>query len=66
MTKKLDVAVAPDEKSKRKGRYLVTVKVPPGTASGTVSGDIVLKTDNPKASELKIPVSILIRRSGPG
>jgi hypothetical protein len=62
----LDVAIAPDEKAKRKGRYLMTVKVPPGTASGTVSGEIVLKTDNPKANELKIPVSILIRRSGPG
>jgi hypothetical protein len=44
----------------------MTVTVPPGTASGTVSGEIVLKTDNPKVSELKIPVSILIRRAGPG
>jgi hypothetical protein len=62
----VEVDIAPDEKSKRKGRYRMRVMVPPGTASGTVSGEIVLKTDNPKASELKIPVSILIRRSGPG
>jgi hypothetical protein len=61
----LEVAIAKDEKSKLKGRYRMTVKVPPGTATGTVVGDIVLKTDNPKASEVKIPVSILITRSGP-
>ena len=60
------MAVAQDEKSKLKGRYRMTVKVPPGTATGTVVGEIVLKTDNPKASEVKIPVSILITRSGPG
>jgi Protein of unknown function (DUF1573) len=62
----LEVDIAPDEKSKGKGRYLMRVTVPPGTASGTVSGEIVLKTNNPKASELKIPVSILITRSRSG
>jgi hypothetical protein len=61
----LEVVVAKDEKSKLKGRYRMTVKVPPGTATGTVAGEIVLKTDNPKASEVKIPVSILITRSRP-
>jgi hypothetical protein len=61
----LQVAVAPDEKTKGKGRYRMTVEVPPG-ASGTVSGEIVLKTDDKRASEVKIPVSILIRRAGAG
>lgn len=61
----LQVAIAPDERSKVKGRYRMTVEVPPG-ASGTVTGDIVLKTDDKRASEVKIPVSILIRRSGSG
>ena len=44
----------------------MTVTVPPGTAAGEVEGNIVLKTDHPNASELTIPVSILISRSGAG
>jgi uncharacterized protein affecting Mg2+/Co2+ transport len=63
--KPLEVVVAKDEKSKLKGRYRMTVKVPPGTPTGTVTGEIVLKTDNPKATEVKIPVSILVTRSRP-
>ena len=61
----LEVAIVRDEKSRLKGQYKMNVKVPPGTATASV-GDIVLKTDNPKASEVKIPVSILVSRSGPG
>lgn len=60
----LKVAVVRDENSKLKGRYKLTVTVPPGTASGEVRGDIVLKTDNPRASEVKIPVMILVTQSG--
>ncbi len=63
---KLDVSIAPDSSDAAKGRYRLTVTVPPGTAAGPVQGDIVLKTDDPRVSELKIPVSILISRSGPG
>jgi Protein of unknown function (DUF1573) len=64
--KLLEVDISRDEKSPLKGRYRMNVKVPPGAPTGTVAGDIVLKTDNPMASELKIPVSILITRGGAG
>jgi hypothetical protein len=63
---KVDIEIAPADTGARKGRYRMTVKVPPGTAAGEVVGSIVLKTNHPMASELKIPVSILISRSGPG
>ena len=63
---KLEVAIAPDEAAAAKGRYRLTVIVPRGTAAGPVAGDIVLKTDHPKVSELKIPVDILVSRTGAG
>jgi hypothetical protein len=63
---KVDVTITPDDRSTHKGRYRLTVSVPPGTAPGEVVGDIVLKTDHPHAAEVIIPVSILISRSGAG
>jgi hypothetical protein len=63
---KVQVAIERDDTPTLKGRYLMTVTVPPGTAGGLVDGDIVLKTDHPKVSELKIPVRILVSRSGAG
>ncbi len=63
---KLKVAIAKDDAAGTKGRYRMTVTVPPGTPSGTVEGEIILKTDHPLANELKIPVDIFISRSGPG
>ncbi len=57
---KVEVAITPSNTGETKGRYLVTVKVPPGTAPGWVDDEIILKTDHPKASELKIPVSIIV------
>jgi hypothetical protein len=58
--KKVEVSVEPNETPSLKGRYRVTVKVPPGTASDFIDDQIVLKTDHPKVGELKIPVSIVI------
>jgi hypothetical protein len=63
---KLEVAIAQDDHSKVKGRYRLTVTVPKGTAPGDVEGEIVLRTDHPRAKEVKIPVSILISRSRVG
>jgi hypothetical protein len=57
------VAVRPSEPSSSEaqpGQYLLTVTVPPGLAAGQIMDEIVLKTDHPKAGELKIPVSVLI------
>lgn len=63
---KLKVVVAPDDSPGIKGRYRMTVTVPPGTPSGKINGEIILKTNHPLASELKIPVDIIILRSAPG
>jgi hypothetical protein len=62
----LEISIVRDDTATLKGRYRMTVKVPPGTAGGEIGGDIVLKTDHPMAKELKIPVSILIARSATG
>ena len=62
----LEVAVAPDERPSMKGHYRVTVTVPPGTPAGTIAGEIVLHTDHPLVSEVKIPVDILVSRSSSG
>ncbi len=61
----VDVDVLPDDRPGMKGRYRLAVKVPPGTAAGPIEGEIVLKTDHPLVGELKIPVDILVSRSGP-
>jgi hypothetical protein len=63
---KVQVDVQPDTATPAKGRYRLTVTIPPGTPAGPVDGEIVLKTDHPRASELKIPVHILVSRTGVG
>ncbi len=59
----LEVAIDPDD-SKTKGRYRMRVTVPKGTAAGRVEGLIILKTDHPRVSELKIPVDIFVSNAG--
>jgi hypothetical protein len=61
---KIDVTITPNEKAKQKGSYFMSVIVPPGTPPGSVEGEIVLKTDHPRASEVRIPVTILISGGG--
>src|SRR5262249_31412369 len=41
-----------------KGRFRMRVTVPKGTAAGRLEGSIILKTNHPRVSELKIPVDI--------
>jgi hypothetical protein len=62
--KKVRVEITPDDTPTQKGRYKMSVIVPPGTAAGPIEDLIVLKTDHPKASEMKIPVNILISNAG--
>jgi hypothetical protein len=62
----LDINIAPNDTASQKGRYRLTVTVPPGTPAGHIIEEIVLKTDHPKAGEVKIPVTILISNSEPG
>lgn len=54
----LDAAIEADGETK--GRYKLKVNVPQGTPAGFIDGDIVLKTDQENAGELRIPVSILV------
>jgi hypothetical protein len=63
----LKVAIAPvDDKAKgAAGRaYNMTVTVPPGTSPQLIEEPIVLKTDHPQASEVKLPVYILVPGEG--
>ena len=63
--KNLEVEIAANtDNPAMKGRYRVTVIVPRGTAPGWINDRIILKTDHPKASELKIPVNIFVSNSG--
>lgn len=55
---RIDAAVTPDDAGG--GRYKLRVSVPQGAAAGLIDGDIVLKTDQANAAELRIPVSILV------
>jgi len=59
---KFQVAVLPSDPSPTAppGQYKLKVTVPPGLAAGQIMDEIVLKTDHPKAAELKIPVDVLI------
>jgi hypothetical protein len=61
---KLDVKITPDDTPIQKGRYKLTVTVARGTSAGRVIGDIILKTDHPRAGEMKIPVTVLISGLG--
>lgn len=54
------VTVVPADEAtgeKSSGRYILTATVPPGSKPGVLQGNIVLKTDHPMASEVKIPVT---------
>jgi hypothetical protein len=57
---KVEVSVIANETPSLKGRYRLTVTVPPGTPAGLVDDEIILHTDHPKVSELKIPINILV------
>ena len=42
-------------------QYKMTARLVPGTVPGRVVGEVVLKTDDPKASEVKVPVDVLVQ-----
>ncbi|WP_435015529.1 DUF1573 domain-containing protein [Tundrisphaera sp. TA3] len=47
----------------KNSKYRMTVSVEPSSPAGKIKGEIVLSTDNPNASEVKVPVDILVRSS---
>jgi hypothetical protein len=61
--KMVKVEITPDDTPTQKGRYKVSVFIPPGTPPGWIEDIIILKSDHPRAGEIKIPVSILISKN---
>lgn len=59
-SEKLRVAISRSDKPEAKGRYRMTVTVPPGTPPGLIDQPIVLKTDYPQVGEVRVPVSIYV------
>ncbi len=60
---KLQVEITPADDNPQSGkprRYRLTAKVPPGVNPGTVQGELVLKTNHPFASIVKVPVNIVV------
>ena len=55
-----------DAAPNQKGRWRLTLTIPPGTAPAHIEKEIILKTDHPRATEIKIPVSIIITNSSSG
>ena len=61
----LNVTIAEDPA--QKGKYRLTVAIPPGTPPTAIDNEmIVVKTDHPRATELKIPVKIVVTNSSSG
>jgi hypothetical protein len=58
----VDVTIAP---MSQKGRYRLTVAVPPGSSSANIQEDIILQSDHPRATEIKIPAKIAITNVRP-
>jgi hypothetical protein len=61
----IDVTIAPYDAAKQNGRYRLTVAVPPGSSPANIQDDIIIQTDHPRATEIKIPVRITITNSTP-
>jgi hypothetical protein len=58
--KGLEVGIAPAGGTS-KGRYKLTVEVPPGTPAREIEGEIVIKTDHPRAATVTAPVSVWVQ-----
>jgi hypothetical protein len=57
---KVEVSIAPNDTPTLKGRYRLTVTVPPGTSPGLIDDEIIFQTDHPNVAELKVPVNIVV------
>lgn len=57
--KELKVEVVPAE-GEKPGRYRLVVTVPPGTPTGRVEEELVLKTDHPRAGKVIVPMSVWV------
>lgn len=57
---KIEPADDPNHQDSKVHRYRLTATVPPGTAPGISQGELVLKTDHPYASQVKVPVNVVV------
>jgi hypothetical protein len=57
---KLLVDISPTGGDSKAGKYKLTVTIPPGTSPGEIEDTIILKTDHPQASVVKIPIDVFI------
>jgi hypothetical protein len=53
----------PQPPGSKGSKYKMAVKVIPGSPPGKILSEIVLKTDHPLATEVKVPVDILVQGS---
>jgi hypothetical protein len=53
----------PQPPGSKGSKYKMAVKVIPGSPAGKILSEIVLKTDHPSATEVKVPVDILVQGS---
>jgi len=60
----LKVEIEPSDNPSQAGQYRMIVTIPPGTPPGSIEDLIILKTDHPKAGELRIPVNVYIGSAG--
>jgi hypothetical protein len=51
----------PQPPGSKSSKYKMMVKVIPGSPAGKIMDEIVLKTDHPQATEVKVPVDILVQ-----
>lgn len=58
--KNVEVAISATDPVNKKGVYKMTVTIPPGTSPGQIDDQIVLSTDHPKASLLRIPLQVFV------
>jgi len=59
--KDLKVEVLPSDSLPKVRKYKLTITLPPGAPAGAIDDEIVLKTDHPQASEVRVPTNLLIR-----
>jgi Protein of unknown function (DUF1573) len=64
--KHVNITITPYSGEKQKGRWRLTVAVPPGTPAMRMDNDLILHTDHPRASEIKIPADIIVTNSSSG
>jgi hypothetical protein len=50
----------PQPAGSKGSKYKMTVRVIPGTPAGKIDGEIVLKSDHPQATEVRVPVDVLV------